>query len=62
MVRRYTMTPTQPQWYLMGKLSILELVGDTREARPEASLREIHDAILGCGSLPPRLMRRQLLE
>ena len=56
------MTPTQPQWYLMGKLSILELVGDTREARPEASLREIHDAILGCGSLPPRLMRRQLLE
>jgi uncharacterized protein (DUF885 family) len=60
-VRRYTMTPTQPQCYLMGKLSILELVDEVRRARPEASLREVHDAILGCGPLPPRLMRRQLL-
>lgn len=60
-VRRYTLTPTRPQCYLMGKLSILELVEDVRRARPEASLREIHDAILGCGSLPPRLMRETLL-
>jgi uncharacterized protein (DUF885 family) len=60
-VRRYTLTPTQLQCYLMGKLSILELVDEVRRARPGASLREIHDAILGCGSLPPRLMRQQLL-
>jgi uncharacterized protein (DUF885 family) len=60
-VRRYTMTPTQPQSYLMGKLAILELVGDYRRAHPQASLREVHDAILGCGSLPPRLMRQRLL-
>lgn len=59
-VRRYTQTPTQPQSYLMGKLAILELVEDYRTAHPDASLREMHDAILGCGSLPPRLMRRQL--
>ncbi len=60
-VRRYTTSPTQPQSYLMGKLAILELVADYRRAHPEASLRQIHDAILGCGSLPPRLMRRRLL-
>jgi len=61
-VRRYTQSPTQPQSYLMGKLQILALVADYRRAHPEASLREMHDAILACGSLPPRLMRRQLLE
>jgi uncharacterized protein (DUF885 family) len=60
-VRRYTQTPTQPQSYLMGKLAILELVNDYRRAHPQASLREVHDAILGCGSLPPRLMRQRLL-
>ena len=61
-VRRYTSTPTQPQSYLMGKLAILEIVEDYRKANPAASLREIHDAILSCGSLPPRLMRQRLLE
>jgi uncharacterized protein (DUF885 family) len=60
-VRRYTQTPTQPQSYLMGKLAILELVADYRRARPEASLRQVHDALLGSGSLPPRLMRLRLL-
>jgi uncharacterized protein (DUF885 family) len=59
-VRRYTMTPTQPQSYLMGKLAIMELVADYRRANPGASLRQVHDAILGCGSLPPRLIRQQL--
>jgi uncharacterized protein (DUF885 family) len=59
-VLRYTQTPTQPQSYLMGKLAILEIVADYRRAHPEASLRQVHDAILGAGSLPPRLMREQL--
>ncbi len=60
-VRRYTQSPTQPQSYLMGKLSILELVEDYRKANPGASLKEVHDAILSSGSLPPRLMRQRLL-
>jgi uncharacterized protein (DUF885 family) len=60
-VRRYTHDPTQPQSYLMGKLAILELVEDYRHAHPHVSLREIHDAILGSGSLTPRLMRERLL-
>jgi len=59
-VRRYTQTPTQPQSYLMGKLAILDLVADYRRVHPDASLREVHDAILSCGSLPPRLMRQRL--
>lgn len=59
-VRRYTATPTQPQSYLMGKLAIVELVEDYRDAHPDASLQAVHDAILSSGSLPPRLMRRQL--
>jgi uncharacterized protein (DUF885 family) len=59
-VRRYTGSPTQPQSYLMGKLAILGLIADYRRAHPAASLRQVHDAILGCGSLPPRLMRWQL--
>jgi uncharacterized protein (DUF885 family) len=60
-VRRYTQSPTQPQSYLMGKLAILELVADYRRAHPDASLREVHDTLLGSGSLPPRLMRLRLL-
>ncbi len=59
-VRRYTITPTQPQSYLMGKLAIVDLVADYRRAHPGASLRQVHDAILGCGSLTPRLMRSRL--
>ena len=57
-VRRYTQTPTQPLSYLMGKLAIWN--GGDYKAPSRARLREMHDAILGCGSLTPRLMRRQL--
>jgi hypothetical protein len=53
-------TPNQPQSCLKGKLAILDLVADYHYAYPDASLREVHDAILSCGSLPPRLMRQQL--
>ena len=60
-VRRYTGSPTQPQSYLMGKLAILDLVEDYRKANPDLSLKEMHDNILACGSLPPKLMRKRLL-
>ena len=60
-VRRYTLTPTQPMSYLMGKLEILKLIEDYKGRHPNISLRELHDAILSCGSLPPRLMRERLL-
>lgn len=59
-VRRYTMTPTQPQSYLMGKLQILDIVAEYKRRYPEASMRQMHDDILNSGSLPPKLMRLRL--
>ena len=61
-VRRYTQMPTQPQSYLMGKLELVKLIDEYKASRPDASLCEIHDAILACGSLPPKLMRMALLS
>ncbi|MCR4392671.1 MAG: DUF885 domain-containing protein [Candidatus Acetothermia bacterium] len=60
-VRRYTASPTQPMSYLIGKLEILKVIEEYKRRRPGASLREIHDAILACGSLPPKLLRERLL-
>ncbi len=59
-VRRYTTSPTQPMSYLIGKLEILKIIDEYKKRHPQASLKEIHDAILSCGSLPPRLMRQRL--
>jgi uncharacterized protein (DUF885 family) len=59
-VNRYTLTPTQPMSYLMGKIEIMQIVDDYRARFPDHSLKQMHDAILKCGSLPPRLMRRRL--
>lgn len=60
-VRRYTSTPTQPMSYLIGKLEIIKLIDEYKKRHPESSLKEVHDAVLSCGSLPPRLMRERLL-
>ena len=59
-VRRYTATPTQPMSYLMGKLEIIKLIDEYKKKHPGASLKEVHDTFLSCGSLPPRLMRERL--
>lgn len=59
-VRRYTAHPTQPQSYLMGKLEILDIVAEHKRRRPQATMRETHDAILRSGSLPPPLLRLAL--
>ena len=56
-VRRYTASPTQPMSYLVGKLEILKLIEEFKAKSPGVGMRELHDAILSCGSLPPRLMR-----
>ena len=60
-VRRYTSSPTQPMSYLIGKLEIVKLIDEYKKKHPEAPLKEVHDAFLSCGSLPPRLMRERLL-
>lgn len=60
-VRRYTATPTQPMSYLIGKLEIVKLITEYKKRHPQASLKKVHDAVLSCGSLPPRLMQERLL-
>ncbi len=61
-VRRYTTSPTQPMSYLIGKLEILKLIDAYKQRHPQATLQEIHEAVLVCGSLPPRLMRQRLFS
>jgi uncharacterized protein (DUF885 family) len=48
--------------YLMGKIEIVQIVDDYRARFPDHTLKQMHDAILSCGSLPPRLLRRRLFE
>ncbi len=63
-VQRYTQSPTQPMSYLMGKREILRLAADYRAHETAAGrpfeLKRFHDALLACGSLPPRLLRLAL--
>ena len=61
-VDRYTKSPTQPMSYLMGKYEIMKIVQEYQDRYPDHSLKQMHDAILQGGSLPPRLLRRRLFE
>jgi uncharacterized protein (DUF885 family) len=60
-VRRYTQSPTQPMSYLIGKLEILKFIDAYKARHPGVSMREMHDTILACGSLPPKLLAQRLL-
>jgi uncharacterized protein (DUF885 family) len=57
-VRRYTMSPTQPMTYAMGKHAILEL----RKEYSKLSLREFHDKLLSHGTIPLALVRRAMSQ
>jgi uncharacterized protein (DUF885 family) len=57
-VRRYTLTPTQPSSYALGRQAILDL---RDRARGKGwGMRLFHDKLLGAGSLPPRLLSRDV--
>ncbi|UCD94473.1 MAG: DUF885 domain-containing protein [Candidatus Zixiibacteriota bacterium] len=57
-VNRYTLTPTVPMSYLIGKLEILKLRDAARAREGESfSLKDFHDRLLSEGSLPPPLIR-----
>ena len=57
-VRRYTLTPTQPSSYALGRQAILDL---RDRARGKGwGMRLFHDRILGAGSLPPKLLARDV--
>jgi len=60
-VKRYTMTPTQPMSYLVGKLEILAIRAETeRRLGSRFDLHDFHAALLGRGTLPPALAREEL--
>lgn len=57
-VRRYTLNPTQPSSYALGRQAILGLRAKAREKG--WGMRLFHDKILGAGSLPPKLLARDV--
>lgn len=60
-VQRYTSNPTQPMSYLIGKREILTLAEEYRRRQGAAyRLKQFHDDLLACGTLPPRLLRLKL--
>ncbi len=62
-VRRYTMTPTYPLSYLLGKHLIVQLRRELEERLGDRfDLRRFHDAMLYAGNLPWKFMRRVVLE
>lgn len=62
-VKRYTLTPTQPMSYLVGKREILALRDDYKHQRGERfKLKEFHDKLLSFGSIPLPLAREAMLR
>ena len=62
-VRWYTMRPSYPLSYLLGKHLIMELRRELEERLGERfDLRRFHDAMLYAGPLPWKFMRRVVLE
>ncbi|HEX6061495.1 MAG TPA: DUF885 family protein [Candidatus Limnocylindria bacterium] len=56
--RRYTLNPLQPSSYALGRAAILEL---RRRAQTKGlGMRAFHDALLGCGSIPPPLAAAEI--
>lgn len=57
-VRRYAVDPTQPMSYLMGRKAIIEIRDRFKSLRGEDfTLKEFHDTLLACGTIPPYLLR-----
>ena len=55
--RRALLTSTQLSTYYVGYVAVHDLVRDLRAAHPSWTDREMHDAVLGHGSPPPRHLR-----
>ena len=56
--RRYTLNPLQPSSYALGRAAILDL--RRRAGNKGLGMRAFHDALLGCGSIPPALAAAEL--
>jgi uncharacterized protein (DUF885 family) len=61
-VRRYTMSPTQPMSYLIGKREILRLRDEVRAREGDRfNLKRFHDTLLGFGAVPVSVIRGEML-
>lgn len=58
--RRALLTSGQLSTYYVGYVEVADIARDLRQARPELSPRERHDAMLAHGSPPPRHLRTLL--
>ncbi len=56
--RRYTLNPLQPSSYALGRAAILQL--RQRAQAKGYGMRQFHDALLGCASIPPALAAAEL--
>jgi uncharacterized protein (DUF885 family) len=62
-VRRYTLTPTYPLSYLLGKLEILKLRDEVKERLGENfDLHEFHAHFLATGTIPIKLDKKEIME
>jgi uncharacterized protein (DUF885 family) len=61
-VKRYTLTPTQPLSYVAGRQALFRLRDRYREKQAcHFSLKEFHAQVLLRGTVPPRLLEREIL-
>lgn len=60
-VKRYTMMPTQPMSYAVGKMEIVDLLGVARTLKRDLELKEFHDLLLESGTIPPAAVRREVM-
>ena len=58
--RRVQLTSAQLCTYFVGYLEVRDTVAALRTAHPDWSVRQVHDAVLGYGSPPPRHLRTLL--
>jgi uncharacterized protein (DUF885 family) len=62
-VKRYITNPGQPSSYLFGKLQILELLQKYKAAMGDRfELRNFHDKLLSYGSIPIKLIGKDLMS
>lgn len=60
-VRRYTMSPTQPMSYLVGKILILEMREKAKQRLGgKFNLKEFHDLLLSKGTIPQPLIADEI--
>jgi uncharacterized protein (DUF885 family) len=60
-VKRYTLTPTQPLSYMVGRQLIFRMREDSKQREgAKFSLKKFHTDLLSRGSVPPPLLAKEM--